>query len=108
MATPAERVRALLGEPIPLGGVDTDTMFTDAQILDLLAVAADDVEAAVVEGWRQKAAAYASLVDTQEGTSKRAMSDLHANALRMVQSLTGPTAIIGSSGRTRSRQIVRP
>lgn len=108
MATPAERVRALLGETIEVGGVDSDTMFTDAEILDILAVAADDVELAVVEGWRRKAAAYANLVDTSEGTSKRAMSDLHKNALRMVESLTDTSSSGSVAGRTRSRQIVRP
>ena len=106
MATNPERVRDLLGEDIPEGGVESDTMFTNAKITDLLAQANDDVNAAVAEGWRIKAAKYADLVDTSEGTSKRAMSDLHTHALRMAATY-GVSEATSTTGRTRTRAIVR-
>jgi hypothetical protein len=108
MATPAERVRRSLGESIPAGGLDSDTLFTNAQIDDLLTDNGNDIDAAILQGWRDKAAAYADLVDTAEGTSKRSMSDLHKNALRMVEVLSSGSSTGGTtSGRTRIRQIVR-
>lgn len=100
MATDAERVRDLLGEPIPEGGSDTDTLFSSQKITDLLTDAGGDVEAAVAEGWRVKAALLADLVDTTEGTSKRAMSNLHKNALAMAQAS-------GTPSPTRLQKIVR-
>lgn len=106
MATDAERIRALLGESIPVGGTDADTAFTDDQIDDLLETQGT-VHLAVAEGWRIKAANYAELVDTAEGTSKRAMSDLHKNALAMVDSYAPPDSGNNVSGVTRSRPIVR-
>lgn len=104
MATPLERVREELGEVIPVGGTEADTMFTDLQIQAWI----DEEETlneAIARGWRAKAAQYADLVDTAEGTSKRAMSDLHTNALRMAASFSG--SIGGAVARTRSRPIVR-
>lgn len=82
MATPSQELRARLGERIPAEGTDKDTMFTDAEIIDLLGYPNPELE-----GWRRKAAEYANLVDTAEGTSKRAMSDLHAHALSEIQRL---------------------
>jgi hypothetical protein len=105
MATNPERVRDLLGEQIPLGGHASDTMFTDEKIADLLLQAGDNVEAAVAEGWRIKAANYADLVDTAEGTSKRSMSDLHEHALRMAATYSSESG--GVRARSGSRPIVR-
>lgn len=104
MASDLERVRELLGEQIPAGGSETDTMFTNARLLDILATTGD-IESATAEGWRIKAAEYADLVDTSEGTSKRAMSDLHQHALRMADSYV---ASVTRRTGTRTRPIVRP
>lgn len=104
----AETLRALIGEKIPVGGSENDTLFTDEEIETLLAEASS-IEIAAAKGWRMKAAAYVELVDTAEGTSKRAMSDLHKNALAMAQHYD-PGAIEGTpeaERRTRSHQIVR-
>lgn len=105
--TDAERVRELIGETIPEGSSDLDTLFTDAQILTWLGDADGDVDAAVLRGWRAKAAIYVELVDTAEGTSKRAMSDLHKNALSMVEALSSGSSSGGTSGRTRIRKLTR-
>lgn len=104
--TDAERVRMLVGEVVPENGADTDTMFLNEQILDLLA--GRTVEAAVAEAWRMKAAQLADLVDTAEGTSKRSMSDLHAHALSMVEMYAGMSGTVGlSSGQTRISSLKR-
>lgn len=101
MALTSEELRARLGERIPATGTDADTMFTDAEIIDLITNYGD---AAVLEGWRRKAAEFANLVDTTEGTSKRAMSDLHNNALAMVAMLD---ASAGTSRVTRIHRLSR-
>lgn len=105
MTTIAE-VRELIGETIPAGGTEADTMFTDVQIQAWID-ATSDTDSAVVVGWRAKAAAYADLVDTAEGTSKRSMSDLLDHALKMIESYTGSGSGVISSGRTRIHTIVR-
>lgn len=102
MDTPST-VRAQLGERIPEGGTESDTMFTDGEILDLISTYG--AEGAVLEGWRRKAAEFANLVDTTEGTSKRAMSNLHQQALEQVRGLEAATA--AAQPRTRIHQIKR-
>lgn len=105
MATNAEIVRQKLAETIPNGGTAADTMFSDAEITDLLSRNGDDVDKAVYEGWGIKAANFAGFVDSAEGTSKRSMSDLHQHALRMANSFNSSGT--GSTGVTRIRPIVR-
>jgi hypothetical protein len=106
MSAVTDRVRQLLGEEVPLGGSDTETLFTDEQIEGLL-LDQGSVDAAVAEGWRIKAAKFASLVDVQEGTSKRAMSDMHKNALAMVEAFGGGGTGGTFGARTRQHKIVR-
>lgn len=102
----ASRLRTLLGEVIPPAGSAADTMFSDAQILDFLALGNDDIERAAYEGWRAKAANFANLVDVTEGNASRKLSDLLDHANNMVKlyskSSSGPT-----EGRTRIGKIVR-
>lgn len=104
--TDASRLRGLLGETIPEGGDESDTMFTDAVIEDLLLQANGGVERAAYEGWRLKAAKLSDLVDLTEGNASRAMSDAHAHAMDMIKhfqrSSGGPT-----EGRTRIGKIRR-
>lgn len=99
--TDADRLRSMLGEEIPAGGSETDTLFLDVKIADLLQVAGGNLGQAAVAGWQIKAAHYADLVDVTEGNSSRAMSDLHKNALAMVKYYTGddPTPADGVGGR---------
>jgi hypothetical protein len=103
-ATDAEVLRERLGESIPSGGSDADTGFTDQQITDLLA-RNSTLNKAVEEGWQIKAAKYADLVDTAEGTTKRDFSDLHQNALRMAASYGDSGG--GATARTRVHKIKR-
>lgn len=107
MAT-AEQIaslRLLLGETIPEGGTEDDTLFTDAQISTWI----EDnpsTERAAYDGWRAKAAQFANLVNVTDGASSREFSDLLENARQMVamyqRSSSGPT-----EGRTRVGKIVR-
>lgn len=91
--TDAQRLRSLLGEEIPTGGSEADTLFTDEKINDLLTAAGGDADLAAASGWRVKAAHYADLVDVAEGNSSRAMSDLHKNALAMARAFGGDAAV---------------
>lgn len=104
--TDADRLRGLLGEEIPEGGDESDTLFTDERIDDLLTMTGNDVERAAYEGWRIKAARLSDLVDITEGNASRAMSDAHAHALDMIKHYQrasgGPT-----EGRTRIGRIKR-
>lgn len=104
--TDADRLRSLLGEEIPNGSTAADTLFSEAQIVDLLDRHAT-VESAAAEGWDKKAAVFTNLVDVQEGDSKRSMSDLSLNAQKMADHFRSPGIITGSAGRTRTSRIAR-
>jgi hypothetical protein len=107
MATADEvlRLRRLLGETIPSGGTEADTLFTDAELTQLIDDN-PDMDRAAYEGWREKAASLSGLVDTTEGNAQRKMSQLLTHAQDMVKmylrSSGGPT-----EGRTRIGRIVR-
>lgn len=55
--------------------------------------------------WREKAASYASLVDVQEGNSKRTMSQLYKQALEMASAysteVSDDEAVLRRGARTR-------
>lgn len=97
-----DQLRGLLGEPIPDGGTESDTFFTDLDIENMLIVAEDDVDRAAVQGWRMKAAHYAGLVNITEGNASRNMSDLHKHALDMIQHFQKSNTV---TGRTRIGRI---
>ena len=99
------RLRNLIGEPIPVGGNEADTLFTDVQVQDFLDEGGRLTQAAYV-GWLAKAGIYAGLVNTTEGNASRNMSDLHANALEMVRFYQGKIDL-PVSGRTRIGTIRR-
>jgi hypothetical protein len=109
MATAAQRteIRLKLGEPIPEGGTDSDTLFSDVQV-DNLVDKHGSVDEALGEGWQIKAGLLAGLVDVAEGGSKRNLSSLHQNALRMaeVYGFTEATAP-GGQGHVRIRPLHR-
>lgn len=83
--TATDRLRDYLGEKIPLGGSDADTLFTDDEVQDILLNTPDNpgqnLYLCAAEGWRRKASILASLVTSQTGGSQRQMSDLHERAL---------------------------
>lgn len=98
--TNAQQVRSLIGESLPLSGLASDTMFSDDEVLDFLELGSGDVEAAAYYGWREKAANYANLVNVNEGNAARELSDLHRQALRMMDRYV---AYIETPGRGRAR-----
>ena len=101
-----EQLRALIGESIPADGSAADTMFSDAEISDLLERGFDDPMAAAYYGWMEKAANYASLVNVNEGNAARELSDLHRQAMRMADRYVGYVDT-PSRGRARMGKIVR-
>lgn len=107
MQTDHERLRLLLGEPIPPGGVATDTMFTEEEVQALLDQANGHVEQAAYYGWQAKMAQFANLVNVIEGNSSREMGELHRNASRMVTQYAGFAPTPGR-GRARIGRISRP
>lgn len=104
--TDTDHLRQLLGESIPDGSSDSDTLFSTEEIRSLLDDQGD-IERAAYEGWRVKAARLASLVDTTEGNSQKKFSQAHAAALEMIKSYARSSS--GSTeGRTRVGRITRP
>jgi hypothetical protein len=98
-------VRENIGEVIPEGGVEGDTMFTDAQIATWINNTASNDEASL-RGWKIKMANFANLVNVTDGAASREFSDLFDHAVTMVKTYTklasGPAA-----GRSRVGKIVR-
>lgn len=92
----ADRLRKLLGESIPPGGKDSDTLFTDVDIADLLA-RTGGVEQALPEAWAMKAAELATLVTTTEGSSTRHLSDAYKAAADMAKKLGWGGSSIGNA-----------
>lgn len=103
MATDADRLRARLGEDIPSGGADEDTLFSDEEIDDLLNTTSS-LDAAISEGWEVKAARLASLSDVAEGNSRRNLSALHRQALTMARHNSSGS----DANRVRLGNISRP
>ena len=112
-----EEVRLLLGEPIPDGGDETDTMFTDTEVLHFVgkATGSDHIpEQAAYHGWLAKMAQFANLVTVNEGNASREATELHRNAQRMVTrfepyvSGSPGNEVAASKGRARIGQMVRP
>lgn len=103
--TPSDKLRMRLNESIPEGGDESDTRFTDEQIMDMLDEAGGVADRAAVIGWTAKAAIYADLITVNEGNAMRQMSDLHKHALDMIKQYSGLSAIV--RGRTRVGRIRR-
>lgn len=106
-ATPEniEELRLKLGEAIPAGGSEGDTLFTNAH-LERILLSAPFMGRATLEGWQIKAAHFAGLVNVTDGAASREFSDLLDNANQMVRMYSrvqeGPT-----EGRTRVGRIIR-
>lgn len=111
MADPTEEqvsnIRSLLGERIPSGGSETDTLFSADEIKALFVLGDEDVMKTVYQGWLAKQAEFANLVDTAEGNYSRKFGQLleHANAMvKYYGRISGGDALV----RTRIGTINRP
>lgn len=87
-----------------------DTTYTDQQLSDRLDAATSENRLAA-DIWLEKAAKFGSLVDMQEGTSRRSLSQMAAHAISMMNVYAGladgeGTAPVGK--RTTTRAIERP
>lgn len=108
--TEAERLRQLLGETVPPGGDDTDTMFTSEAVDDFLDQGGGDLEAAAYYGWRAKWSELSNLVNGSTGTQRDELGNLAAEAKRQLDYygvLSGIIVETSSTGRTRIGRIVR-
>lgn len=100
MATTEEilELRLLIAEPVNAGA------YTDER-LEALLDEGTDPRTIASSIWREKAASYASLVDVQEGNSKRTLSQLQDQALKMAVSfeaeVSGEAVVLGRVSRTR-------
>lgn len=105
MASPEQiaELRVMIAEP-------TTTTYSDAVLSARIDAASDNLSLVATEVWVEKAGSYALLVDVQEGSSKRSLGSLGANALKMAAYYRGlvdaATAITARAGHTR--QIERP
>jgi hypothetical protein len=105
--TDEERLRKLLGESIPDGGSEDDTLFKDDEITDLID-RAGSVDDALAEGWAMKAGMLVTLVTTVEGSSTRKLSDAYTHALAQAKLYGGEDGTITTgTGRVKVRSIER-
>lgn len=67
------------------------------------------VAGATAKVWNQKAAKYATLVDTTEAGASHAFSDLHKNALAMAKAWQARVDVVvtAETGRPKIKKIVR-
>ena len=107
-ATPAQiiDVRENLGEVVPAGGTEADTLFTDVQISSWIDQGKGQAYATLT-GWRKKMAHYANLVNVTDGAASRTFSDLFDHAVTMVRQWEGIIVSPATKGRTRVGKIVR-
>lgn len=99
-------VRENIGEVIPAGGEEADTMFTNAQIGTWIDGSAT-LDGATLAGWKKKMANLADLVDVTDGAASRALSDAFDHAAEMVKVYTKIVSQGPTGGRTRIGRIVR-
>lgn len=101
-------LRELIGEPTDANG------WTDERIekLGSAALRADntyDMRLYAAAVWEAKAAEAVDVVDVSESGSSRSMGQVHGHALKMAERYRAPAngSTDISSGRTRTRKIVR-
>lgn len=104
------RVREKLGEVIPDGGTEADTLFTDNQI-KVWTLNSLTFNHIMVEAWEAKLGAVSDLVDVTDGASSRRMATLAERAeanLRYYRQrvAAGPDDGLNRT-RTRVGKIVR-
>jgi len=102
--TDTDRLRALIGESIPEGGQDSDTLFSVDEIADLL-TRHGTVEKSLGEAWEMKAAKLSNLVDVYEGDQRRLLSQSARQALEMAKYFTGKDGV--GTPKTRVHRIRR-
>lgn len=102
-ATTIEDLRGLINES------ENTEPWTDVYLGGLIDAWEGTLEALASKIWTKKAATYAEMIDIQEGSSNRKLSQLHTQALSMARSfLTDESGDIAGKPRTsRTRRIER-
>lgn len=100
-------IRSLLGERIPSGGSEADTLFSADEILAFWTLGEENVLKTVYQGWLAKAAELSNLVDTAEGNYSRKFGQLLEHAQAMVK-YYGRISGGDPTVRTRVGTINRP
>lgn len=77
--------RTKLGERVPPGGSENDTLFTDNVLQEMLDRAGDNEYRALADAWGTKAGLLAEMIDTDETGSTRKYSQLYAHAFKQWQ-----------------------
>jgi hypothetical protein len=98
-------VREKLGESIPTGGDESDTMFTDEQVTNWID-SNTSLDGAAYQGWQAKMANLANLVNVTDGAASRALGDAFDHAKDMVK-FYGGLAVGPTFDRARIGKIVR-
>ena len=80
--------------------------YTDMELQTII-TSKGSVRAAARYIWQTKAAATASLIDVSESGSSRNMSQIHKQALTMVESLADPVTDLTTTVTKTSRRAVR-
>lgn len=106
--TDAERLRQMLGESIPSGGSDEETLFSEREIDDFLLRGEGDLNKAAYHGWVAKSGIYANMADVQEGVSREALGRLFEMAQTKVDEFGGLSGLLpGRSRHARIGRVVR-
>lgn len=105
------RLRKLLNETIPAGGIEADTNFLDEDI-DLLLQEADSIYAAASAGWMEKAGLLQGDIESySSGTEKydlTSLKDRLEHALSMVQQYAKMAEASGTSTSSFMFQVRPP
>lgn len=106
MVATAERIaelRAMISEP-------TTATYSDEALSLRIDAVNDDLNTVASDIWTEKAGSYALLVDVQEGSSKRSLGSLGANALTLAAHYRGLATAVTETARraSRTRAIERP
>lgn len=103
--TDAERLRQMLGESVPDGATDKDTLFSDEEIDDFLE-RGTSLDHSAYLGWVAKAADFANMANTQEGQTRLDLGGLSAHANERIKHFEA-AAGLGSSDRSVKIRTLR-
>lgn len=98
------RLRRLLGDPIPAGKTDADAFFNNERLAELIE-SNHNIYGAASEGWDEKSAYYSDTVDVMENGSDRKLSQLFRNAKAMADKYDKQSEMLISEGMTDNRSI---
>lgn len=98
-------LRRLINEP------DNAEPWTDEYLsgrIDAFVLSGGTIQGLAATIWREKASEYSELIDIQEGSSNRKLSQLMTQALKMAEGLDGGAAVaVTGPKRSRTRPIER-